>query len=79
MEQYEEKADLSIRTNDKEIKEADKLLANALAPQQVQMSGGLEISDQWSHFKPQQNLAPTHLDQGVMHLEVSKFVESMKT
>ena len=40
---------------------------------------GSEVTDQWSHFKPQQNFAPTHLDQGVTHLEVSKFVESMKT
>ena len=41
--------------------------------------GGLEVRDQWSYFKPQQNLAPTHIDQGVTHLEVSKFVESMKS
>ena len=57
-EQYEDKADLSIKANDKEIKEADRLLATALAPQQVQASGGSEVTDQWSHFKPQQNLAP---------------------
>ena len=36
VEQYEDKADLSIKTNDKEIKEADRLLATALAPQHVQ-------------------------------------------
>ena len=41
--------------------------------------GGLEVRDQWSYFKHQQNLAPTHIDQGVTHLEVSKFVEFMKT
>ena len=59
-----------IKTNDKKIKEADRLLANALAPQQVQASGGSEVSDQWSHFKQQENLAPTYLDHGVTHLEV---------
>ena len=32
VEQYEEKADLCIKSNDKEIKEADKLLADAMAP-----------------------------------------------
>ena len=71
-EQYEDKADHSIKANGKEIKEAGMLLATALAPQQVQASGGLEVTDQWSNVKPRQNLAPTHL-------EVSKFVESMKT
>ena len=76
MQNSTEKADLCIRINDTEIKEADKLLVNALAPQ-VQTSSGSEVADQWSHFKPQQNLAPTHLDQGVTHMEVSQFVESM--
>ena len=79
VEQYEDKADLSIKTNDKEIKEADRLLATPLAPQQVQASGGSEVPDQWCHFKPKPNLAPTHLDQGVTHLTVSKLVDSMKT
>ena len=32
VEQYKEKADLCIKSNDKEIKEADKLLADAMAP-----------------------------------------------
>ena len=78
-ENYEDKADNSIKANDEEVKEADLLLANATAPQQVQASRGSEVNDQWSHFKPQHYLAPTHLDQGVTHLEVSKFVESMRT
>ena len=59
---------------------SDRLLAIAqFAPQQVQASGGSEVSDQWTHFKLQQILVPTQLEQGVTHLEVSKFVDSMKT
>ena len=59
---------------------SDRLLAIAqFAPQQVQASGGSEVPDQWSHFKPKPNLAPNHLDQGVTHLTVSKLVDSMKT
>ena len=78
VEQYEDKADHSIKTNDKEIKEADRLLATAqFATQQAQTAGGSEVSDQWTHFKPQQNLAPLHLEQGVTHPEVSKFADSM--
>ena len=78
VEQYEDKADHSIKTNDKEIKEGDRLLATAqFATQQAQTAGGSEVSDQWTHFKPQQNLAPLHLEQGVTHPEVSKFADSM--
>ena len=35
---------------------AELLLVNAVAPQN-QASGGSEVSDQWSAFKPQPNLA----------------------
>ena len=55
------------------------MVSTPFAPQQVQVSGGTESSDQWTHFEPHQNLAPLHLEQGVTHLEVSKFVDSMKT
>ena len=54
------------------------LLVNAVTPQN-QASGGSEVSEQWSAFKAQPNLAPIHLDQGVSHLEVSKFIDSMRT
>ena len=52
-------------------------MVDAVVPQ-IQ-AGGPEVSDQWSAFKPQSNLAPLLLDQEVSHLEVSKFVESMQT
>ena len=38
-----------------------------------------ETSEIWSQFKPQQNLEPLHLEQGVSHLEVTKFVVAMKS
>ena len=57
---------------------AELLLVNAVAPQN-QASGGSEVSDQWAAFKPQPNLNPIHLDKGVSHLEVSRFIESMRT
>ena len=75
--QYEGRADHRIKENNTEIKEADNLLVSApFAPQQVQISGGSKSSDQWTLFKPQQNLAPVHLEQVATHLEVSKFVET---
>ena len=40
-ENYEDNADHSVKANNKEIKEADMLLATAIAPQQVQVSRGL--------------------------------------
>ena len=49
VEQYEDKADLSIKTDDKHIMDADRLLATALAPQHVQASGVSEFT-----VKPQQ-------------------------
>ena len=69
---------VSIKANYEEVKQAELFLANAMAPQ-IQASGGLEVSDQWSQCKTQQNLAFIHLDQGVSHLEVAKFVKSMRT
>ena len=54
------------------------LMANAVASQN-QASGGPEVCDQWSAFKPHTNLAPLLLDQGASHLGASKFVESMRT
>ena len=53
-------------------------MVNAVAPRN-QASGGPEVSDQWSSFNPQSNLAPLLLDQGASHLGASKFVESMRT
>ena len=73
-ENYEDNANHSVKANNKEIKEADMLLATAIAPQQVQVSRGL--GSQRSMVVLQTS---THIDQGVTHLEVSKFVESMKT
>ena len=61
----------------KEINEAEKWLADSMAPK-AQTSSNSEV-DQWSQFKPQQNLEPIHLEQGVTHLEVTKFVEAMRT
>ena len=69
---------VSIKANYEEVKQAELFLANAMAPQ-IQASGGLEVSDQGSQCKTQQNLAFIHLDQGVSHLEVAKFVKSMRT
>ena len=43
-ENYEDRADDSIKANDDEVKQAELLLANAMAPQN-QASGGLELSD----------------------------------
>ena len=43
-ENYEDRADDSIKANDDEVKQAELLLANAMAPQN-QASGGLEVSD----------------------------------
>ena len=60
-----------------EIDEAEKWLADSRAPK-VQTPSNTEV-DQWSQFKPQQNLEPIHLEQGVTHLEVTKFVEAMRT
>ena len=73
VEQYEDKADPRIKTNGKEIKEADSV-ATALAPQHVQALRGSEVTYPWSHFKP---LAPTHLDQGVTRLKVCGFHENL--
>ena len=56
-ENYEDKADDSIKADDDEVKMAELLLVNAVAPQN-QASGGSEVSDQWSALKPQLNLAP---------------------
>ena len=54
---YEDKADDSIKADDDEVKMAELLLVNAVAPQN-QASGGSEVSDQWSAVKPQLNLVP---------------------
>ena len=53
-------------------------MAKSVEPK-VQMSNNSEVSEVWLQFKPQQNLEPIHLEQGVSHLEVTKFVEAMKT
>ena len=74
---YEDKADDGIAANDDAVKKAESLLADVVAPQ-VQ-TGGPQVGDQWSAFKPQTNLAPILLDTGASHLEVKKFVESLET
>ena len=80
VENYEEKAEQLIRLLDKEIKEAEKLLAKSVEPKlETEMKNSSETSEIWLQFKPQQNLEPLHLEQGVSHLEVTKFVEAMKT
>ena len=80
VENYEEKAEQLIRLLDKEIKEAEKLLAKSVEPKlETEMKNSSETSEIWLQFKPQQNLEPLHLEQGVSHLEVTKFVEAMRT
>ena len=80
VENYEEKAEQLIRLLDKEIREAEKLLSKSVEPKfEAGIKTSSETSEIWSQFKPQQNLEPLHLEQGVIHLEVTKFVEAMKT
>ena len=80
IENYEEKAEQLIRLLDKEIREAEKLLSKSVEPKfEAGIKTSSETSEIWSQFKPQQNLEPLHLEQGVSHLEVTKFVEAMKT
>ena len=48
-ENYEDKADDSIKANDEEVKMAELLLVNDVAPQ----NQASEVSHQWSAFKLQ--------------------------
>ena len=77
VEKYEEKADQCIKAHNMEKNEAEKWLTTSKAPK-VQTSSNADV-DQWSQFKPQQNLEPIHLEQGVSHLDVTKFVEAIRT
>ena len=64
----------------KEIEEAEKLLVKSVEPKfETELKNNSETSEIWLQFKPQQNLEPLHLEQGVSHLKVTKFVEAMKT
>ena len=75
---YEDKAYDSIAANDDAVKKAELLMAEAVGPQ-VQ-TGGPQVRDQCSAFKPQANLAPLLLvTGGASNLEVNKFVESLRT
>ena len=66
VERYEERADQCIKAHNMEINEAEKWLADSMAPK-AQAPSSSEV-DQWSQFKPQQNLEPIYLAQGVTHL-----------
>ena len=72
VEQNEEKPDRYIKAHSMEINEAENWLADSMAPM-AQAPSSLEV---WSQFKPQQNQEPIHLEQGVTHLEVTKFLLS---
>ena len=55
-------------------------MAKSVEPKlETEMKNSSETSEIWLQFKPQQNLEPLHLEQGVSHLEVTTFVEAMKT
>ena len=77
---YEDKAEQLVRLHKKEIEEAEKLLAKSVEPKlETELKDNSETSEIWMQFKPQSNLEPLHLEQGVSHLEVKKFVEAMRT
>ena len=80
IEIYEDKAENLIKSFKKEIEEAEKLLAkNSESKVDTGTKSNSETNETWSQFKPQQNLEPSHLEQHVSHLEVTKFVEAMRT
>ena len=77
---YEDKAEQLVRLHKKEIEEAEKLLAKSVEPKlETELKDNSETSEIWMQFKPQSNLEPLHLEQGVSNLEVTKFVEAMRT
>ena len=80
VENYEDKAEQLIKMYKKEIEDAERLLEMSAEPKfDIGAKSNPESAETWSQFKPQQNLEPSHLEQHVSHLEVTKFVEAMRT